>query len=155
MQEDNKLTEPCIADAEEAIVEPVSNEVIEAGVPEKPSDIAPDVENINYEELAKADIKALVAEFPELEGKSSITQLDNPLRYAKLRDMGLTPREAYLATRKTSDTYDNRSHLHSAVPLRAGGAGSSMSYAELESAREIFSSLSDADIQRLYKKVTK
>ena len=110
-------------------------------------------DSIDYAALAREDLRTLSEEFPELRGIDSITRLPNALRYGELRDMGLSAREAYLATGRIAPKRDNRSHLHSSVPRGAGGGGSSMSYSELCQARELFSSLSDADIQKLYKRV--
>lgn len=109
----------------------------------------------DYASLAISDMRELIAMFPHLEGKTSVSELENPLRYAALRDLGLTPREAYLATASHVGAYDNRSHLRSAVPRGAGAMGAAMSARELEDARELFSGLSDREIQKLYKKVTK
>ena len=118
---------------------------------------APDAEDgpIDYAELARADMEALRLEFPELRDKTSITELKNPLRYAALRDLGLTPREAYLATSGASVRYDNRSHLRSSVPSGARENADRLGGGELEAARELFSGLSDRELQRLYKKVIK
>ena len=68
---------------------------------EKETDTSP-----NYEEIIAEDIKLLKAEFPELYAMEDITELENPLRYAALRDLGLSAQEAYLATtrRKRQDT---------------------------------------------------
>ena len=75
-------------------------------------------------------------------------------RYLTLCDMGLTPREAYLASIGAIQNHGGKSHL-SSTPISHGRvAHSQMSRAELECAREIFSGLSDADIRRLYRKVT-
>ncbi len=113
-------------------------------------------EKIDYEALIRADIEEIRAIFPEAAALSDISELDNPLRYAALRDLGLSPKEAYLATRDTAaPRYDNRSHLKTAVPKGATGNDGSMSAEALESARLLFSDLSDKEIQRLYKKVTK
>jgi hypothetical protein len=109
----------------------------------------------DYAALALSDMRELISLFPHLKGKKSVSELENPLRYAALRDLGLTPREAYLATASHTAHYDNRSHLRSAVPIGAGAMGQSMSARELEEARELFSGLSDRDIQKLYKRVTK
>ena len=68
-------------------------------------------EEIDYAALAKEDVKILSEEFSELEGLSDITELENPLRYAALRDLGLTPTEAYLATTRRKRERDNRAHL--------------------------------------------
>ena len=110
---------------------------------------------IDYEELMKSDMRELISLFPQLYGKSSITELDNPLRYAALRDLGLSPKEAYLATATYPPAYNNRSHLQSAVPRAAGTSPDILGAREMEAARELFSGLSDREIQKLYKKVSK
>ena len=112
-------------------------------------------QDTDYDKIAREDLIALKEQFPEVGEITSITELDNPLRYAALRDLGLTPREAYLATQRRKDLYDNRNHLRGSVPRSAGGLGGSMSQSELSAARELFSGLSDRELQRLYKTVTK
>ncbi|MBQ9084563.1 MAG: hypothetical protein IJY24_02800 [Clostridia bacterium] len=112
-------------------------------------------EGIDYEELMEEDLKELKEEFSELERTSSITQLSNPLRYAALRDLGLSPREAYLATQERRAPMDNRAHLSSAVARRAAMPRSAMSPREMRQARELFSDMTDAEITALYQKVTK
>ncbi len=108
----------------------------------------------DYAAMAAADILALRAEFPE-DAVNSLLELDNPTRYAELRDLGLSPREAYLATtRRSEKRVDNRSHLQSAVPRAVVGSGEGISREELEAARDLFSGLSDHEIRKLYKKVT-
>ena len=109
----------------------------------------------DYEALASADLSDLKAQFPALSELTSLTELPEPIRYAELRELGLSPREAYLATggavRKKSD---NRSHLFSAVP-RTSALGKDLPTSEqMAEARRIFSDLSDEQIYRLYKKVT-
>ena len=111
-------------------------------------------EGIDYEALIVSDIAELRAEFPELRHIADITDLNNPLRYAALRDLGLTPREAYLATAKRG-SQDTRSHLKSAHGRNAVTASGMMSHRELTIARELFPDMNDSQIQRLYKKVTK
>ncbi len=122
----------------------------------KDGDNAETTENsIDYEELEKADMEELRSLFPHLRDKTSITELDNPLRYAALRDLGLTPKEAYLATSEPMRKYDNRSHLRSSVPKSASAPTDILTRGELEAARELFSGLSDREIQKLYKKVSR
>jgi hypothetical protein len=143
--------------------EPVSEEVTreegdEAGAEELTDtleitpDSAPDA--LDYESIIADDIARLKAEFPELVGIRDITDLNNPLRYAALRDLGLSPAEAYLATAKRSKA-DTRAHLKSAHGRNAAPSGSSMSYAELTAARELFPGKNDAELARLYRRVTK
>jgi len=109
---------------------------------------------IDYESLIESDLLELKGEFPELSEISDITELKNPLRYAALRDLGLTPKEAYLATGGGRKKADTRSHLSPAVSRSAGGRSSVMTRRELENARELFDGLSDLEISRLYRRVT-
>ena len=111
-------------------------------------------ETIDYEALIASDVDALKAEFPELKGINDITDLNNPLRYAALRDLGLSPAEAYMATAKRR-TQDTRAHLRSAHGRNAATAMGMMSQYELATARELFPGMSDSELQRLYKKVNK
>ena len=110
---------------------------------------------IDYNEVARRDIEALRSEFPELSELGSITELDNPMRYAALRDMGLEPREAYLATTKRVRKTDTRSHLTAAAPRSAHSPSNSIHGEELNDARALFSDMTDSEIQSLYRKVTK
>ena len=109
----------------------------------------------DYEALMRADLEELKSIFPALREKSSIREFDDPLRYAALRDLGLTPKEAYLATRRINADHGTISHITSSVPKSAARAPESISQSELESARMLFSDLSDREIQKLYRKVTK
>ena len=107
----------------------------------------------DYEALEAEDLAALRREFYEARGIRSIAELDDPVRFAELRELGLSPREAYLATKKVR-RQDNRQHLRGATPKSAAGVHSGMTSAELSKARELFSGMSDTEIQRLYKRVS-
>ena len=111
-------------------------------------------EDEDYEELMRTDLEQLKREFPELERTESIAEIKNPLRYGALRDLGLSPTEAYLACRGKVSAADNRAHLHHSAP-RSMAAPIGMSRTELEGARELFRDMSDAEIQSLYRRVTK
>ena len=113
-----------------------------------------DKESVDYARVAAEDIAALKAEFPELSDVSDICELNNPLRYAALRDLGLSPAEAYLATAKRAPRRDNRSHL-SAIRTVSYAPQGSMTESEMAMARELFSDISDGEIRKLYKKVNK
>ena len=109
----------------------------------------------DYAALEEEDLNTIRLLFPECRNIGSVTELDNPLRYAALRDLGLSVKEAFLATQRRQLRYDNRAHLKSTVPSAAGGEGVSMSAEDLRQARELFSGLSDSQIQKLYKSVIK
>ena len=104
------------------------------------------------EKTILSDLAQLKNSFPELKDLTSIDSLNNPIRYAALRDLGLSPEEAYLATSRPRS--GGRSHLTSSVPRTASAPASAMTKQEMQMAREIFSGLDDIEIQKLYKKVT-
>ena len=143
--------------AEDEVILP--EEQIEEKIPGAEEDTTEenDGSEVDYGELEKADIAELKSSFPELRELGSITELKNPLRYGALRDLGLSPVEAYLATEglKRRPVYNNRSHLSGSVPTQSYGSYIGMTRAELDGAKEIFGDLSDAEIQKLYKKVTR
>lgn len=107
----------------------------------------------DYESLAESDLRELKAEFPELRSLSHVSGLRDPMRYAALRDLGLSPREAYLATSRPTAA-DTRTHLTSAMPKRAASPAGGITKGEMETAKELFSDLSEAGIRRLYRRVT-
>lgn len=111
-------------------------------------------DGVDYEALIASDVASLKAEFPELAGIRDVTDLNNPLRYAALRDLGLSPAEAYMATAKRN-ARDTRSHLVSARGRSMAQDPCMMSQFELATARELFPGRSDSELQRLYKRVTK
>lgn len=120
--------------------------------PAPESDPAPEVD---YAALAASDLATLRAEIPEARGLADLSALPDPRRYGELRDLGLSPVEAYLATCPPAKRSDNRAHLHTAVPRSLAGDDSGLSAGEMDAARELFPGLSDAGIRRLYKKVNR
>lgn len=134
-------------------IEESAQSVADSAMPDSDAEDSGEEGGTDYAALARADARELRGEFPELSSLSSITELDDPIRYGALRDLGLTPAEAYLATKKRRES-DNRSHLR---PTRsvARGAAPLMTEAEMSAARELFSGISDSEIRQLYKRVTK
>lgn len=112
---------------------------------------------VDYAALAAEDLLELKRQFPELYALDDLTELEDPARYGALRDLGLSAKEAYLATTTPRRVArgDNRAHLHSAVPKAVQATGDGMSEGELSAARELFFGLGDAELHRLYQKVTK
>ena len=101
------------------------------------------------------DCEELYAEMPTLRGRN-LEELVNTERYGQLRALGLSAKEAFLATARSTRTEINtKSHLGTSVPRGVHAPATFMSAAEMNEAREIFSGLSDEDIRTLYRKVTK
>ncbi len=151
--------------ADEIIVENDDKRVAESdSTPEAASDTgeatvdplteaAPDEEAPDYSKIVEEDLRTLKSEFPELSSMRDIYELKNPIRYGALRDLGLTAKEAYLASGGRRTVSDNRAHLHSSVPKSATSPLGEIPRKELEIARELFSDLCDSEIQKLYRKV--
>ncbi|MBR5818217.1 MAG: hypothetical protein IKY62_06180 [Clostridia bacterium] len=116
--------------------------------------IAAEKSSKDYSEIAAKDLSELKALFPELGEIRDLTEIKNPLRYAALRDLGLSAEEAYLATNAQRRAYDTRAHLTSTVPVGAASA-IEMPRSDYDMARELFGELSDTEIRKLYRKVTK
>ena len=109
---------------------------------------------VDYEQMMRDDLRELRASFPELSALRDISELSGALRYAALRDLGLSATEAYLATSHRAVKRDNRSHLSSAISHTAGTPRTAMTRGELSVARELFSGYTDTQIYDLYKRVT-
>ena len=110
----------------------------------------------DYTALIEEDIREIKRSFPTLGEDFDIRDLKNPVRYGALRDLGLTATEAYLATGgKRARGYDNRAHLTASVPRGARSPLASIPRDEMKIARELFSGMSESDIERLYRKVAK
>ena len=150
-----------IKESEEIITTPsevpsteLLNSEIESEAISEPVEAVPNSESgIDYAELLKSDMNELTEELSASE-TLKITDLKNPIRYGALRDLGLTPKEAYLASGGKKERVDNRAHLSSSVPRKMAASFSEIPRAELDTARELFSDMNDSEIRNLYKKVT-
>ena len=137
----------------EIVTEPTDEAIIETKIDES---VVEDAEASAHSELeaeATDVLSELCVGYPEITPENA-AELCNLDRYRELRALGLNVDEAYRATAKQRSATDNRAHLSVSV----GGGGAPVSHGisepELRSAREIFSGMSDAEIRRLYKRVT-
>lgn len=123
----------------------------EGEAPDEGTDALPD-----YAATAAEDLVILRREVSELSELSSLSALPDPARYGELRELGLTPTEAFFATagrgRSERRTQESRAHLASSVGRAASTAGARLSAAELLEARDLFPSLSDREIEALYRR---
>ncbi len=106
-----------------------------------------------YAELLEEDLAEIKREFPELPENLSITDIKDPLRFGALRDLGLTPTEAYLAVGGRAHVRDNRAHLTATVPRTAQSRTADIPRSELKIARTVFSDMSEAELEKLYRRV--
>ena len=124
--------------------------------PETPQDDVGEEPTVDYESLAAQDLEQIREMFPSMRSFEHLSEIPNAMRYAKLRDAGLTVEEAFWAACHSSiqrqATYDNRSHLRSSVPRGATGNPSMMTASEMAAAKDLFGDLTESEIQTLYNK---
>ena len=97
-----------------------------------------------------SDLELLKSSFPALAEIESIGELESPHEYARFRSLGLTPKEALLATGQSLKPPPQR---RPTSPIATRGRSERIPDYYLRMAREIFHGLSDREIQVLYKKV--
>ena len=125
--------------------------------PKTESEEQPDFDDA-YRRQAEEDLAEIARLDPTAGAYGHLGEMPGALRFAELRGLGLSVREAYFAVRGASDEkplYERggRAHLHGSVPGRAAAVGVGMSAGEIEGARRLFPHLSDREITALYRRV--
>ncbi len=121
-------------------------------------DTATEEEMPDFGELLRSDLAVLARRFPGIFATGSVDELPNAERYGELREAGLSPVEAFCASHheglfSRQGTPSNRAHLDSCVPRTARPSADRMSAADLAMARSLFPSLSNGEIEGLYRRV--
>ncbi len=116
-----------------------------------------------FEKKKRADLSEVQALYPETKQYGDIEDIPNFRRFAELRDMGLSPKEAYIAANpdaaresvaaavKQGALNDTKKHLRSSVPKGAKDGSVRMSPGELAEWKELFPGKSDKEIVALYR----
>lgn len=156
MEEESKLGsvpgETAQGAAGEGEAAPIETPNKEAMAPEAERD---PMAETDYAALAESDLAEIRRLAPAFGRVGHLAEMPNALRYAALRDAGLTVEEALHAACHAylmQPPADNRAHLRSAVPIGAAGSPARMTATELRDARELFGDLTDAELERLYAK---
>lgn len=121
------------------------------------------LQRTEFEKKASADLAELHAAFPDTRQYTDIRKIPNIKRFGELRDLGLSPKEAYSAANpdsvrtqvadavKKQSLQDTKKHLRSAVPKGSKDTAPKMTKNELSQWRDIFPDLSDKEILQLYR----
>ena len=119
---------------------------------------------VMLQRMIDTDMNELHSLFPETKTVTKFEELPNARRYAELRDMGLSPKEAYSAANpearreavaasvKQQAINASKSHLKSNVPIASKDTSVKISRGEMEMYRDMFPEKSDKEIIALYKK---
>ena len=118
-----------------------------------------------FDALKKADLEALKPHCPELANLDDLEKMENFKRFTELRDLGLSPLEAYgaanpngirksaAAAGKRTAINGTKAHLHSNVPKASGNGGIKISKEEFAMLRSALGDKSDKEIIEIYKKI--
>lgn len=121
------------------------------------------LQTTEFNKKAAADLLAVQAAYPETKKFSSIKDIPNFKRFGELRDMGLSPKEAYIAANpdgarnavaaatKRQALDGTKDHLKSSVSKRTKDTSTRMPRATLLEWRNMFPGYSDKEIAKLYK----
>lgn len=101
---------------------------------------------------SESDLAQLRNTLPELKDLADVSDLKYPEEYAHFRALGLTPREAYLATGERREPIEAR---RITSPMSVKRTRDAIPEYYLKMAREIFGGLSDREIQSLYSRVSR
>lgn len=116
-----------------------------------------------FEKKMRADLEEVQREFPETKSLKSISEIENFAVFGRLRDLGLTPKQAYVAANadsvrksvatatKQQSLNETKAHLKSAVPKGSKDETIVMSKKDLAEWRDLFPNMSDKEIVKLYK----
>lgn len=125
------------------------------------------LQKVEFEKKMKADLAEVQREFPETKSLKSITEIENFAKFGRLRDIGLSPKEAYAAANadsvrnsvaaatKQQSLNETKAHLKSAVPKGSKDEAIVMPKKVLSEWRDLFPNKSDKEIVKLYKETLK
>lgn len=127
------------------------------------------IQKLRFEEKTRRDLELVHKTFPETKDYKSVYDIPNFKEFAKFRDLGLSPEQAYSAAnygaviKKTSELVsqqvrnlsDTKSHLRSNVPIGSRDTSIAISKKEMAEYKDLFPELSDKEIVALYKQTNK
>ena len=120
-----------------------------------------------FEQKMAADLAEVHAAYPSTRGYTSVKQLPNFSEFARLRDLGVSPKQAYIAANPDAVTAaaaesarqrsmnDGKGHLKPAVRKSSKDNSLVLSKKDMAMYRDTFPDLSDKEILALYKQANK
>lgn len=120
-----------------------------------------------FEAKMAADLAEVHAAYPSTRGYTSVKQLPNFSEFARLRDLGVSPKQAYIAANPDAVTAaaaesarqrsmnDGKGHLKPAVRKSSKDNSLALSKKDMAMYRDAFPDLSDKEILALYKQANK
>ena len=137
----------------ESTEEDAQSEAAESDAP-LAEEVREDAPAIDYAALAKEDLAAIKALCPDLNSAAHLGELPFAARFAELRDLGLSVREALGACLPDFAAKRSKNHLRTDVPRGNAPPEDSLSADAMRAAKELFYGLSEKEINALYRRVT-
>ena len=136
---------------EEAPIEEVTpNTVVATDTPPAIEDAA-----VDYAQLAAEDLAEIKRLDPAYAPVAHLGDLPFARRFAELRDLGLSVKEALAAAAPRFARANAKGHLRAVAPRGARAPEGVLDHDGMQEARLLFGNLSDAEINALYRRVTK
>ena len=146
----NEETPPKQEPCEEAKDDTLSEEIPEAAPEGTPTEAA-----VDYARLAQEDLAEIKRLDPSYAPALHLGDLPFARRFAELRDLGLSVKEALAAASPRFDTYDGRAHLRAGAPRGARAPEGSLDRDRMREAKLLFAGLSEGEINALYRRVSR
>ena len=121
------------------------------------------LQKAEFEKKAAADLAELKKYYPELANVKTIYEIENLVEFGRYRDLGIAPKQAYAAANpdklrenaanaaKQKSLNETKKHLQSSVPKGSKDTSITMTKKELATWRDLFPTLSDKELVKLYK----
>ena len=121
------------------------------------------LQKAEFEKKAAADLAELKKYYPELANVKTIYEIENLVEFGRYRDLGIAPKQAYAAANpdklrenaanaaKQKSLNETKKHLQSLVPKGSKDTSITMTKKELATWRDLFPTLSDKELVKLYK----
>lgn len=125
------------------------------------------IQTMQFEQKMKADLAEVHAAFPETRQYDSVTKFPNLKKFGEFRDLGLSPKEAYIAANpdtvrqsvatatKRQSLNETKNHLKPVVSKESKDNSITITKKELLEYRDMFPGMSDKEIIRLYRQAKK
>lgn len=116
-----------------------------------------------FNEKIAADLAEVQAAYPDAKAYASVKDFPNFKEFGRLRDLGLSPKQAYIASHpdavrqnvaaatRQQSLNDTKKHLKPAVSKASRDNTITMTKKELAECRDLFPGMSDREIMKLYR----
>lgn len=112
-------------------------------------------EEVDYARLAMEDLAEIKRLDPSYAPASHLGELPFARRFAELRDLGLSVKEALAAASPRFDAPDGRAHLRAFAPRGARVPEGALDRDRMKEAKLLFAGLSESEINALYRRVSR